>query len=245
MKGIIGGVLGLALLLAFLLPAPAANAASEREAERGLFREKDCADFANQASAQDYFEANGGSSSNNVDGLDADGDGVACESNPCPCASDAGGSGGGGSSGGTGGGPKTGARVVSVTDGDTVKVTVHGKEEDVRIIGIDTPEVFFGEECGGAEASASMKKLLQPGDRVRLIRDRSQDNRDAYDRLLRYVEQGGRDVGRKQVHRGWAQVYVFETPFERVSSYRRQRNKARQADRGAWRLCDGNFHQPL
>jgi hypothetical protein len=55
-----------------------------------------CSDFDNQAQAQNYFENNGGSASNNVDGLDADGDGVVCESNPCPCSDGGGGGGGGG-----------------------------------------------------------------------------------------------------------------------------------------------------
>jgi hypothetical protein len=38
-----------------------------------------CPDFDSQAEAQQYFEANGGSPTNNVDGLDRDNDGVACE----------------------------------------------------------------------------------------------------------------------------------------------------------------------
>lgn len=44
--------------------------------------EKDCSDFATQEDAQEYFLSNGGSPSNNVDGLDDDHDGVACESLP-------------------------------------------------------------------------------------------------------------------------------------------------------------------
>jgi endonuclease YncB( thermonuclease family) len=74
-----------------------------------------------------------------------------------------------------------------VADGDTIAVRIGGRDKSVRLIGIDTPEVYFGVECGGPQASASMKRMLEIGDRVRLIRDRSQDNRDRYDRLLRYV----------------------------------------------------------
>jgi hypothetical protein len=37
-------------------------------------------DFQSQSEAQSYFEANGGSPTNNVDNLDADHDGQACES---------------------------------------------------------------------------------------------------------------------------------------------------------------------
>ncbi len=67
------------------------------------------------------------------------------------------------------------ATVVEVTDGDTIDVELRGRERAVRLIGIDTPEVYFGEECGGARASRSMERLLHPGDQVRLLRDRSQD----------------------------------------------------------------------
>jgi hypothetical protein len=45
-----------------------------------------CSDFASQAAAQGYFDQHGGSPSNDVEGLDADHDGIACESLPCPCA---------------------------------------------------------------------------------------------------------------------------------------------------------------
>ena len=95
------------------------------------------------------------------------------------------------------------ARVVRVIDGDTIEARLRGKKRDVRLIGIDTPEVFGGEECGGAEASESMRDLLSRGTRITLIRDRSQDNRDAFGRLLRYVERRGRDVGKRQIARGW------------------------------------------
>lgn len=41
------------------------------------------------------------------------------------------------------------ATVDHVADGDTIQVAVNGHREDVRLIGIDTPEVYFGAECGG------------------------------------------------------------------------------------------------
>jgi endonuclease YncB( thermonuclease family) len=90
-----------------------------------------------------------------------------------------------------------------------------------------------------------MRQLLSEGNRVTLIRDRSQDNRDRFGRLLRYVERGDKDVGKKQIARGWAEVFVFERAFERVSKYRRAEKQARQGDRGVWEVCGGDFHRPL
>jgi hypothetical protein len=61
----------------------------------------DCSDFATQAQAQSFFLSHGGPSSDPY-GLDADHDGIACESLPCPCSSGSGGGGdGGGGSGAT------------------------------------------------------------------------------------------------------------------------------------------------
>ena len=131
------------------------------------------------------------------------------------------------------------AIVDHVADGDTIKVVLGGREEYVRFIGIDTPEVYNGVDCGGPESSDSMKRLLQPGDTVKLVRDPSQGNRDIYDRLLRYVEFRGHDLGRKQVTKGWASVYVFDDPFKRLRPYERSENQASAAGRGVWGECGG------
>jgi endonuclease YncB( thermonuclease family) len=209
-----------------LLTAPVSQAGGD----------KDCADFSTQRQAQRFFE--GHSPGQDPHNLDGDGDGRACETLPCPCAS-------GGGSGGGGGGHRPDrvkrARVARIIDGDTIRVKIEGRSRDVRLIGIDTPEVFGGRECGSRRASHSMRRMLDSGEKVKLIRDLSQDGRDHYGRLLRYVEDGGTDVGRRQIHLGWAQVYVFERPFNRVGRYRHARRAAKRHDRGVWARCNGHF----
>jgi micrococcal nuclease len=81
---------------------------------------------------------------------------------------------------------------------------------------------------------------------VRLTADSSQDDRDRYGRLLRYVvTKGGVDVGRRQLARGLAAVYVYDNvPFARVRAYRRVAAKARHDGRGVWSACGGQFHTP-
>jgi hypothetical protein len=46
--------------------------------------DRDCSDFSSQAAAQSFFLSAGGPYSD-PHYLDSDGDGIACESNPCPC----------------------------------------------------------------------------------------------------------------------------------------------------------------
>src|SRR6059036_3012154 len=83
-----------------------------------------------------------------------------------------------------------GARVLRVVDGDTLRVMVGGRSRSVRLLGIDTPETHrpgTPVECGGPQATASMKALVPPGTRVQLVSDPGQDRVDRYGRLLAYV----------------------------------------------------------
>jgi endonuclease YncB( thermonuclease family) len=122
--------------------------------------------------------------------------------------------------------------VQRVVDGDTIKTDAG----TVRILAIDTPEVYGHRECGGPEASARMKALLHPGYHVRLVRDSGEPDKDRYGRLLRYVMHGHSDVGRRLVSEGWAEVYEA-FPTSRTAAYRTVQASARRAQRGVWGLC--------
>lgn len=205
--------------------------------------DRDCGDFATQAAAQAFMLASGPGDPHGLDG--SDNDGRACESNPCPCGTTAPQPFVGGTSS-TQNDPapapvvrRNRGNVVKVTDGDTLKVRIRGVGvRDIRIIGIDTPEVYGGTECGGKDASEHMRELAPVGSTVRLISDPSQADRDRYGRLLRYVERKGKDVGRAQVNLGQAKVYVYNhQPFRRTSNYQRVQRNARQNARGSWNTC--------
>lgn len=90
--------------------------------------------------------------------------------------------------------------VVAVIDGDTVDVRgPDGTEERVRVAGIDTPERG---ECGFGPATSAATDLLL-GAQVELVAG-SRDDRDRYDRLVRYVEVDGTDVGLTLIEAGLA-----------------------------------------
>jgi endonuclease YncB( thermonuclease family) len=220
-------------LISIVVAVIVATSASQSSASSAI-SDRDCDDFRTQYEAQRWFDRHG---PGDPAGLDADGNGIACESLRCPCSA---------------GdqhepeGPHRFARVVEVTDGDTIEVRIGGRTTDVRLIGINTPQVYGGTECGGREASAAMRELLQPGDHVTLIRDRSQPRRDRHGRLLRYVERNGNvDVGRSQIRDGWTKAYVVGSPFARVHGYSGVERFARLTRAGAWQLCGGHFHHPL
>lgn len=131
------------------------------------------------------------------------------------------------------------AVVVRVTDGDTLKVRLaNGREKDVRILGIDTPEVYPQLECGGQEATAAMTALAPVGSKVVLVSDPTQGDRDRYGRLLRYVHRSGNDVGLAQLTSGRAQVFIFrDDPLQRAEAYRKAERSARKDGRGSWASC--------
>jgi micrococcal nuclease len=140
------------------------------------------------------------------------------------------------------------ASVVSIIDGDTIKVRRRGREDDVRLLAIDAPESsalrYGARDCGGAEAKVSMEDLLEPADQVRFATDASQDRRDRYGRVLAYVEHGGVDVGREQLRRGFAETYVFDpaSPATRTERYRSAQARAERLGVGVYGLCGGDFH---
>lgn len=100
-------------------------------------------------------------------------------------------------------------RIDHVTDGDTV---VLRSGQRVRLVQIDTPEVYFGTECYGPQASAATKRLLPEGTEVLLLVEPATDRVDQYGRLLRYVVRvrDGVDVNVRLVSLGAAAPYFYE-----------------------------------
>ena len=128
------------------------------------------------------------------------------------------------------------AEVVSVTDGDTIEVRLDGRAEDVRYIGIDTPEVdpSIGVECFGAEAS-DLNRRLVGGRTVRLVFD--DELRDRYGRLLAYVYAGPRFVNAEIVRRGYARTLTIEPNSDRAPLFARLESEAGREGRGLWGRC--------
>jgi hypothetical protein len=77
-----------------------------------------------------------------------------------------------------------------------------------------------------------------------ILSDPTQDAVDRFGRSLFYVDgTDGVDVGEEMLRASWANVFVFDQDFQRLSRYRAARTEARDADAGVWGLCDGDFHR--
>lgn len=130
-------------------------------------------------------------------------------------------------------------KVVRFDDGDTIMVEMDGKEETVRFIGVDTPEVKDPRKpvhCFGKAASAFTKQLIGEQS-IRLEADPENTNRDRYNRLLRYVYlSDGTLVNAEIIKQGYGSAYV-SFPFTKKEEFKAYETEARQANRGLWGSC--------
>jgi micrococcal nuclease len=148
------------------------------------------------------------------------------------------------------------AVVTRAVDGDTIEVeitarmegpgaggTAVGETHDVRLLGIDTPESVSPREpveCFGREASLATAALLE-GATVKLVKD--VEERDGFDRLLRYVYLGAELANARLVANGYAHAYTYPPNVRHADLFVQLERDARTARRGLWSTgtdgCDG------
>jgi micrococcal nuclease len=129
------------------------------------------------------------------------------------------------------------ALVTRVIDGDTVEVSIAGHDDEVRYIGIDTPETVkpgTPVQCFGPQASSFNHRLVE-GRRVRLVFDR--ERRDVYGRLLAYVYLGPRFVNARLVSLGYARTLTIPPNDAHAGLFHHLARAAGLAGRGLWGAC--------
>ena len=120
--------------------------------------------------------------------------------------------------------------MIGVSDGDTLELSRIGK---VRLIGVDTPEVYGGTECYGERASAFTKSVLGAGRPVRYRLGIEQ--RDRYGRALAYVWlRDGTFFNGLLVERGFAAPLTIPPNDDYARHFVRAARRARAAERGLW-----------
>ena len=134
------------------------------------------------------------------------------------------------------------AEVVRHVDGDTVVLRGHGRgplpvsPTTVRLLQIDTPEVFGRLDCFGREASRRTAELLPSGARVRVQADVRRQDR--YGRTLLLVwDESGRSVQETLVREGMARVLHVPPDDRALAELSALEREAREAPRGLWGAC--------
>ncbi len=149
--------------------------------------------------------------------------------------------------------------IVRITDGDTIVVRLNGKDEKLRLIGIDTPEKYDGEKLArksrelglsqneikqmGRNSSKFTAQLLK-GKQVYLEYDVTK--RDRYGRLLAYVyikddngdwvfnDTNFRQVNLEIITAGWAEPLTIPPNVRYSKKYAQASRNAKRAGLGNW-----------
>lgn len=127
--------------------------------------------------------------------------------------------------------------VTRVVDGDTIEAQIGDQVEDVRYIGVDTPETVKPDapvQCFGRRASAFNHRLVEQR-QVRLVF--GVERRDVYGRLLAYVHLGDRFVNATLVRRGLARSLTIPPNDRFAALFERLELRAARGGRGLWGAC--------
>ncbi len=139
--------------------------------------------------------------------------------------------------------------VKRVVDGDTLKVRYWGKEESIRLIGIDTPESRVNKKAKrdakrsgqdiktitamGKRATEYVESLVKPGDLITIEFDAQE--RDRYRRLLGYVYlSNGKMLNEEIVKAGYANIMTIPPNVKYQDRFLKAYREARERKRGLW-----------
>jgi endonuclease YncB( thermonuclease family) len=128
--------------------------------------------------------------------------------------------------------------VTDIIDGDTIKVNTQSGEERIRLIGIDTPEMS-PKECFAQEATDKLESLILNKE-IWLEDDKTQANRDRYQRLLRYIylDQTIDDsINEFLIKEGYAYQYTYNKMYKYQEDFREAEEYAQDNKLGLWVNC--------
>jgi micrococcal nuclease len=132
-------------------------------------------------------------------------------------------------------------QITKVVDGDSIKISLNGKTESLRLICVDTEESHSGGSkpvtAAGKAASEMAKKYFATADGGLATVDIEFDTddpieiavekyRDNYGRLLCYVHKDGENYNLKLIAEGWSPYFV---KYGRSRLYHRQMTEAESA----------------
>lgn len=121
--------------------------------------------------------------------------------------------------------------VLSVADGDTVTVAVHGNPEMpviIRLYGIDAPEK---DQPGGQDARARMEELAPVGKALEVI----PFDTDRYGRSVALLMDGKTCLNREMIDSGMAWTYTRYCKARFCRLWQSAQDKARNARKGIWK----------
>lgn len=122
--------------------------------------------------------------------------------------------------------------VLSVVDGDTVTVKIGKREEKIRLIGIDAPEL--AQKPWGYKSKEFLQSIISSsGWKVSIEYDI--DKRDKYGRLLGYLRTSdGQLINKKILENGYAMLFTLPPNVKYVTEFTEAQYYARKNKLGIW-----------
>jgi micrococcal nuclease len=119
-----------------------------------------------------------------------------------------------------------------VNDGDTVTARVNGRQEKIRLLGIDAPEM--GQSPWGEIARRYLSSLVSSSSAsVRIEYDT--ERRDKYGRLLAYLwTKNGRMANREMLTEGCAFLFIIPPNSKYAGQMIDDEREARKKQAGVW-----------
>ncbi len=127
--------------------------------------------------------------------------------------------------------------VTRVIDWDTIEISSGWKTEKIRLIWIDTPETVDTSkliQCFWEEASKKTTQMLL-NKKILIMNDETQNDKDIYDRLLRYVyTENWTFINERLIKNWYAMEYTYKTAYKYQSSFKADEQYARDNKLWLW-----------
>lgn len=132
---------------------------------------------------------------------------------------------------------------IKCIDGDTFKMEINGRVESIRLLAVDTPELKSDNPWAIIAKDYTCKELLL-ADNIRLEKDINADDRDRYNRLLRWVFVDDRLLQSKLVKSGYAMVAYLYDDYQYTNQLLYLEKEAQIKKRGIWQsnLQDDDYY---
>jgi len=122
--------------------------------------------------------------------------------------------------------------VEKIADGDSIEAVIRGTRQQIRLIGIDAPEL--GQRPWGKKAKKYLEELVAASG-WELGIEYDVEKRDQYNRVLAYLwTRDGRLISEEMLRSGLAVLYTFPPNVKYVDRMRAAQVIARENKTGIW-----------
>ena len=150
------------------------------------------------------------------------------------------------------------ATVIKVIDGDTLKIKYQSSEENIRLIGIDTPESKINKKAKkdskrsgqdiktiialGDKAANFTRSLVKPGNTIKVEFDVQQ--RDRYGRILGYIYlNNGKMLNEEIIKAGYANIMTVPPNVKHQEVFLIAYREASNNRKGLWKGVENEYEK--